>query len=73
MSKKAIQPGQLVRASRAVYHGVRFGAVGRVLEVESGDALVQAPIIAGEGWSRTQWVDLTDLKLAKQATKRGAV
>lgn len=75
MKNKPIEPGHLVRVGRAEHHGVRFGAVARVLEVEGGDALVQGPIIAGEErwWSATQWVDLDKLKLAKQAMDKVGV
>lgn len=74
MKNKTIEPGKLVRVSRADYHGIRFGAVCRVLEVESGDALVQGPLASEvEGWAPRQWVDLEHMKLAKQAMNKVGV
>lgn len=44
MAKQKIEPGMQVRVGRAHYHGIKFGAVCRVVQVFSdGDCEVSGP------------------------------
>lgn len=69
MSKRinalTVQPGSRVRPGRASWHGIKFGAVCRVIEVYGdGDILVSGPTLNGFN-KLNQVVDGTNCKVAK--------
>lgn len=71
MRKHTFQPGQQVRVGRCDWHGIKFGAVCRVIEdCGDGDLLVAGPV-NNPGWDKTQYVDGNNCRLAKQAMKKG--
>lgn len=71
MSKrKQFVPGQLVRVGRDEWHGIKFGAVCRVIrDCGDGDIEVTGPT-AYDFDQSSQYVDGANCKLAKQATKQ---
>lgn len=72
MKRKQFVEGQLVRVGRDYFHGIKFGAVCRVLRVYGdGDIEVAGPVIEGQCWDvRGQNVDGSKCRHAKQATKK---
>lgn len=55
MAKQKIEPGMQVRVGRAHYHGIKFGAVCRVLRVYGdGDCDVSGPVMPNDDWSLFQ-------------------
>lgn len=76
MSRKVdpllVRPGDRVRVGRegntdGPYHGVKFGAVCTVVEVDlpDGALLVTGPIVDAREWGTHQWVDISSCKVAK--------
>lgn len=52
-----IQPGMQVRVGRNEHHGIKFGAICRVLEIyPDGDCKVDGPLISDD-WCTYQYVD----------------
>ena len=72
MSKKQsdFPVGVKVRVGRDSCHGIKFGGVCTVVDNTDflGDVLVKGPV--SPDWDSEQYVDPTNLKLAKQANKR---
>lgn len=70
MKRKQFVEGQLVRVGRDYFHGIKFGAVCRVLRVYGdGDIEVAGPTTA-DFVQHSQNVDGNNCRLAKQATKK---
>lgn len=69
MSRKPIVPGMTVRVARSEYHGIKFGALCRVLEVYAdGDCKVVGPLM-DDSWTPTQYVDQSKCKPVKKVSK----
>ena len=74
----SIEVGAKVRVKRADYHGIKFGAVCRVISIAhwNDDVVVEGPVVSGYFRNQpdpvidTQFIELADLLPAPQANRK---
>lgn len=70
VNPKTVKAGDRVRVGResnglGPLHGIKFGAVCTVYDIEGGDLYVEGPLDEPLGWTYRQWVAISSCKVAK--------